>query len=123
MIGHRIMGTSLLFAGDVAEARAHYDRAIALYGGAAHRPLATQLGDVEGAILSYRAWALWLLGYPNAALADAGPAIGDARKSRWDMHFRPVSTAEIMRQQTPKPMNLSLWRTKRAPCYGRRPEC
>ena len=55
---HRIMGNSLLFAGNIAEARAHYDRAIALYGGAEHRPLATQLGDLGGAILSYRAWAL-----------------------------------------------------------------
>ena len=105
MIAHRIMGNSLLFAGDIAEARAHYDRAIALYGGAAHRPLATQLGDVGGAILSYRAWALWLLGYPEAALADADHAIGDARKIGHaatlmvaaDMHFRPISTAEIPR--------------------------
>ena len=28
-----------------------------------------------------------------------------------------------MRQQTRKPMNLSLWRTKKAPCSGRRWEC
>ena len=80
IIGHRIMGNSLLFAGDIAEARAHYDRAIAIYGEAAHRPLATQLGDVGVAILSYRAWALWLLGYPEAALADADHATRDARR-------------------------------------------
>src|SRR5271163_2335414 len=40
MIGHRMMGTSLLCTGDIAEGRAHLDRAIALYDRAEHRPLA-----------------------------------------------------------------------------------
>ena len=31
MIGHRIMGISLLRTGDIADGRAHLDRAIALY--------------------------------------------------------------------------------------------
>ena len=44
MIGHRIMGTSLLHTGDIAEGRAHYDQAIALYDPAEHRPLATRFG-------------------------------------------------------------------------------
>ena len=55
MIGHRLMGTSLLFTGDIAEGRAHFDQAIALYDPAEHRPLATRFGqDVGVAILSYR---------------------------------------------------------------------
>ena len=44
MIGHRIMGASLLYTGDIAQGRAHYDRAIALYDPAEHRPLATRFG-------------------------------------------------------------------------------
>jgi len=80
MIGHRLMGNSLLFTGDIAEARAHYDQAIALYDPAARRPLAAQLGDVGVAILSYRAWALWLLGYPEAALEDTDHALKEARQ-------------------------------------------
>ena len=32
------------------------------------------------AILSYRSLALWLLGYPEAALADAEHALKDARE-------------------------------------------
>ena len=32
------------------------------------------------AILSFRSWALWMLGYPEAALADADHAIKDARE-------------------------------------------
>ena len=81
MIGHRLMGISLLFTGDIAEGRAHFDQAIALYDPAEHRPLATRFGqDVRVAILSYRSLALWLLGYPEAALADADDALKDARE-------------------------------------------
>jgi hypothetical protein len=70
MIGHRLMGMSLLNTGDVVEGRAHLDRAIALYEPAEHRPLATRFGqDIGVTILSWRAFALWLLGYPEAALA------------------------------------------------------
>jgi predicted ATPase len=79
MIGHRLMGNSLLFSGDIVGARAHYDQAIALFDPAPHRPLATQLGDVGVAIFSYRAWALWSLGYPEAALRDTNHALKDAR--------------------------------------------
>jgi predicted ATPase len=80
MIGHRLMGTSLLCTGDIAQGRAHFDRAIALYDPAEHRPLATRFGqDVRIAILSFRSWALWMLGYPEAALADANHALRDAR--------------------------------------------
>jgi class 3 adenylate cyclase/predicted ATPase len=81
MVGHRIMGTSLLFAGDIAESRAHYDQAIALYDAAEHRPLATRFGqDIGVAILSRRSLALWLQGFPEAALADVDHAIKDARE-------------------------------------------
>jgi predicted ATPase len=81
MIGHRVMGLSLLCAGDMAGGRAHYDQAIALYDPAAHRPLAARFGaDIRVAILSYRSLALWTLGYPESALADAEHALGDARE-------------------------------------------
>jgi hypothetical protein len=45
MVGHRLMGTSLMSTGDIAPARAHFDRAIALYDPAEHRPLATRFGQ------------------------------------------------------------------------------
>jgi predicted ATPase len=81
MFGHRLMATTLVHTGDIAEGRAHYDQAIALYDPAAHRPLATRFGqDIRVAILSYRSLALWLLGYPKAALADAEHALKDARE-------------------------------------------
>ena len=81
MIGHRLMGTSLVQTGDIAEGRTHLDHAMALYEPAEHRPLATPFGqDVGVAILSYRSLALWLRGYPDAALADADHALSDARE-------------------------------------------
>jgi class 3 adenylate cyclase/predicted ATPase len=81
MIGHRIMGISLLATGDVAAARAHLDHAIALYDPAEHRPLATRFGvDSRVSILSFRSLALWLLGYPEAARTDADDALKNARE-------------------------------------------
>lgn len=81
MTGHRLMGTFLLFTGDMAAGRAHYDKAIALYDPATHRPLATRFGhDAQVAALSYRSSALWILGYPDAALADSNRAISEARE-------------------------------------------
>jgi class 3 adenylate cyclase/predicted ATPase len=80
MVGHRLMGTSLLCTGDAAEGRMHYDQAIALYDPIQHRSLATRFGqDVRVAILSYRSLALWVLGNPEAAIADTDSAIKEAR--------------------------------------------
>jgi class 3 adenylate cyclase/predicted ATPase len=79
MIGHYMMGNSSLFTGDLVEARAHFDEAATLYVAGEHRPLAMRFGqDVRVAVLSFRSWALWLLGYPDAALGDANQALRDA---------------------------------------------
>jgi class 3 adenylate cyclase/predicted ATPase len=80
MIGHRIMGTTLLFTGEIVEALAHYNQSLGLYS-AEHRPLATRFGtDSRVTILAFRALVLWLLGYPEAALADADHALKEARE-------------------------------------------
>jgi class 3 adenylate cyclase/predicted ATPase len=82
MIGHRIMGSSLLSTGNIAESRPHFDQAITLYDPAEeHRPLATRFGqDVGVFILSNRSLALWMLGYPEAALADIDHALKYGRE-------------------------------------------
>ena len=81
IVGHRLVGTSLVCSGELTEGRAHLGRAIALYNPTEHRPLALRFGqDVRVAILSYRAMALWMLGYPKVALADAEQALADARE-------------------------------------------
>jgi class 3 adenylate cyclase/predicted ATPase len=80
MIGHRMMG-SVLHTGAFAEGRAHLDRAITLYDPVEHRLLATRFGqDIRVAALSYRSWALWMLGYPDAALVDTSRALQEARE-------------------------------------------
>jgi class 3 adenylate cyclase/tetratricopeptide (TPR) repeat protein len=80
MVGHTVMGTTLVLTGDIAESRSHLDQAIALYDPAEHRPLATWFGQDAGvSILAYRAMALWMLGYPEAALADTKRMLSDAR--------------------------------------------
>ena len=81
MIGHRLMAMSLASTGDLVEGMAHYNQALGLYDPAEHRSLATRFGqDVRIAILSYRSLALWVLGHPEAALADAENAVKDARE-------------------------------------------
>jgi len=81
MVEHRIMGTSLLLTGDIVGGRGHLDRAIGLYDPAEHRPLATRFGqDVGVSALTFRTLALWLLGYPDAALRDADDALKNARE-------------------------------------------
>jgi predicted ATPase len=80
MLGHRLMGVSLTILADFPEARAHLDRAIALYDAARDRPLSARFGQDAGVtILTQRSTALWYLGYPEAALADANHALKDAR--------------------------------------------
>jgi predicted ATPase len=70
-----------MYTGDIAEGGAHYDRVIELYNPAEHRPLASRFSqDVRVAILCWRAWAMWLLGHPEAALAEAARALKDARE-------------------------------------------
>ncbi len=80
LLGHRIMGYSLMMLGDFVEARKHFDDAIARYDPAQHRPLATRFGQDPGvSILSFRSWVLWFLGSPEAALTDADQATTNAR--------------------------------------------
>ena len=82
MIGHRLMGMSLLMTGDIVKGRAHLDRATALYDPLEHRQLATRFGqDVGVTVKSFRSVALWLLGYPEAAIADTNDALKHARET------------------------------------------
>jgi predicted ATPase len=81
MIGHCLVGISLIVTGDIAAGRGHLDRTIAPYNQAEHRPVAARFNvDTSVAALSYRSYALWLLGYPDAALRDAGDALRNARE-------------------------------------------
>ena len=81
MVGHRVMGTSLLFTGDIAQgasAPRSGDRTL-------RSCQASSAGDAiwpgrPSGNLVYRSLALWLLGYPEAALARRRAALKDARE-------------------------------------------
>jgi class 3 adenylate cyclase/predicted ATPase len=79
VVGHRIMGTSLMFTGNIAEGLAHYDQAITLYDPEQHHLLAMRFGqDARVTTLSYRSFALWILGYPEAAIENINHALKSA---------------------------------------------
>jgi predicted ATPase len=81
LMAHRFMGLSLLYTGDSVAGLRHVEQAIAAYDRAEHRSLAVRFGQDAGVhAQSYRAFALWLLGYPEAALAQCAQAISDARE-------------------------------------------
>ena len=81
LTAHRMMGLALACTGEVLQSRAHFDQAVALYDPTEHRALATRFGaDARVSVLSFRSMALWTLGYPEAALADAANALKDARE-------------------------------------------
>jgi class 3 adenylate cyclase/predicted ATPase len=65
---YRAMGNTLFWLGEFAPARVHLEQAIALYDFQQHRALAFLYGTDPAVIcLSYVAWTLWLLGYPDQA--------------------------------------------------------
>ena len=81
MVGHRLVASSSQYTGDIADSRAHYDQVLALYDPAEHRSLAIQFGqDIRVMVLSLRSSPLWMLGYPEAALAGVDQALKDARQ-------------------------------------------
>ena len=81
LMAHRSAGIGLLLLSEIAKGRMHLEHTIALYDPAEHRPLAARFGqDARVQALSYHSWALWFLGYPDAALADAVHALRDARE-------------------------------------------
>jgi class 3 adenylate cyclase/predicted ATPase len=81
MVGHRTMGSTLAFMGDLVQARSHYNEALALYRPAEHRRLMTRFGqDLRVTSLAFRSMASWQLGYPEAALKDADCALMEARQ-------------------------------------------
>jgi class 3 adenylate cyclase/predicted ATPase len=81
MMGHRLVGVSLVATGDVGGGIVHLDKSVALYDRAEHGALTSHFGqDILVSALAYRSVALWLRGSPDAALVDATRALKDARQ-------------------------------------------
>ena len=72
---------ALALTGDLVDGKEHYDRALAIYDPAEHRPLTTRSGrDVGVTLLSFRSSCVWQLGYPAASRNDAERAVKNARE-------------------------------------------
>ena len=73
---------ALALTGDPVDGKEHYDRALAIYDPAEHRPIATRSGrDVGVTLLSFRSACLWILGYPVASRIDVERAVKNARET------------------------------------------
>jgi predicted ATPase len=74
-------GSTSYFMGAFLPAREHFEIAISLYDPERHRPLAFRYGGADAGIrcLSYAAWNLWQLGYPDQALKRCNEAVALAQ--------------------------------------------
>ncbi|UWU79115.1 AAA family ATPase [Bradyrhizobium huanghuaihaiense] len=80
-IGNRIVGTAELLRGELAAARDHLERTLALYDPYAHRSLAFLFAqDPRVAGLSVLSWGLFALGYPEQAQARSEQALTAAKE-------------------------------------------
>jgi predicted ATPase len=69
---HWALGVTLLHMGELGAARRHCEQSVAQYDAQQHRALAIEYGhDPAMSSLSFEAWALWLLGYPEQALRQS----------------------------------------------------
>jgi class 3 adenylate cyclase/predicted ATPase len=79
---HAAFANALALTGDPVGGKEHYDRALAIYDPAEHRPLTTRSGrDIGVALLSSRSGCLWNLGYPAASVKDGERAVKNARET------------------------------------------
>jgi tetratricopeptide (TPR) repeat protein len=99
LVAHRQMGVSLLRTGDVAAGRFHFDRAVALWNQSERSLEAPTKKDFWARILTPppamllladRSLALWTLGYPEAALADAQRAVKNSLVGDFTWHAYTV---------------------------------
>ncbi len=78
---HRALGNTLYFLGEFTAVRFHLEQVIALYEPHQDHALAVfYLIDPAVSGLSYLAWALWLLGYPDQALKRSQEALARAHE-------------------------------------------
>lgn len=82
MLAHFGLGSTEVFSGDIAEARAELEAALALYRDPEDRALTAFTGaDVRAVALGMLATVAWLLGYPDRAAAHGREAVKVAEES------------------------------------------
>jgi class 3 adenylate cyclase/predicted ATPase len=78
---HNVLGDNLFWLGEFAASRSHLEQGGSLYDVRQHASHAFLYGyDCGVACLTFGAWALWFLGYPDQALRSMERAINLARE-------------------------------------------
>jgi predicted ATPase len=76
LVGHTMVGTSLFWMGELEQALDYLRRSASLYAPEQHRPLTWVYGHEPGMYAEvYLSDTLWLLGYPDQALAHAAEVL------------------------------------------------
>jgi predicted ATPase len=98
--GHRMMGGALLYLGELTAAREHLERATVQYDRAEHRSLTWLYGQEPGSVVhSLLAMTLWLLGYPDQAIASSREALRLGREvSHAHTHAQVLTFAGMLHQ-------------------------
>jgi predicted ATPase len=79
---HLMLGSTLFFLGDLGSALRHLEQGITLYNPRKSRSLTLNRGTDPGVVcLSRVSWALWMLGYPDQALAKCKESLALAQES------------------------------------------
>lgn len=78
---HAALGATLFFQGDLKNAHDHQERARALYNPDRHRTHAITYGMDPDYILSFSAWSLWYLGFPDQASTRSRDTLALAKVS------------------------------------------
>jgi predicted ATPase/class 3 adenylate cyclase len=83
LLGTRLVGSTLLLLGQLEAAKTQLDRSVAVYVPEEHRRLRFRFNQVEPGVaaMAYRSWAMWLLGYADAAMTDVEAVLQNARNS------------------------------------------
>lgn len=78
---HRVLGTSLCFLGELEPAWTHLEQGLSLFDPRQRHGLTIHYGqDAEVVCLSYRAWNLWLRGYPDQSFETINAAVALGRQ-------------------------------------------
>ncbi len=77
---HLVLGQPLFHLGELVLAHAHLEQSTALYDRRTYHPAGSSKRDPGVASLCYKAWVLWLLGYPEQALTCTHAAFNLAQE-------------------------------------------
>jgi len=102
-IGHYLLGFSLVLTGDMPQGRAHFDQALSLNASATERERelsSPYFVPNTASMLVYRSIAMWLCGYPEAALASADSGVNSARQ---------IGDAQVLMNALAWALDLHIW--------------